>query len=205
MKKKAALLLGLIVMASGVLAGCGGSEDRVATEETTTQAAAQEKTTAQGGDKGTAQNVKLGVGMTARVADSKEAGEEDGVLQADVTVASVTVDENGKIVSCAIDEVSAKVNFDDDGHITTDINGEISTKQELGESYGMKAASSIQKEWNEQADAFAQYCVGKTAEEVKNMSVTEDGKASDADLASSCTIYVANFIDTVVKAVNNAK
>lgn len=205
MKKKAALLLGMVLMAPGVLAGCGGSDDRVATEETTTQAAAQEETTTEGNGKNTAQNTKLGIGMTARVADSKEAGEEDGVLQADVTVASVTVDENGTIISCAIDEVSAKVNFDDDGHITTDLNGEISTKQELGENYGMKAASSIQKEWNEQADAFAQYCIGKTEEEVKNMSVTEDGKPTDADLASSCTIYVQNFADTVVKAVNNAK
>lgn len=205
MKKKAALLLGMVLMASGVLAGCGGSDDRVATEETTTQAAAQEETTTEGNGKNTAQNTKLGIGMTARVADSKEAGEEDGVLQADVTVASVTVDENGTIISCAIDEVSAKVNFDDDGHITTDLNGEISTKQELGENYGMKAASSIQKEWNEQADAFAQYCIGKTAEEVKNMSVTEDGKPADADLAASCTIYVQNFADTVVKAINNAK
>lgn len=177
----------------------------MATEETTTQEAAQEETTTEGNSKNTAQNTKLGIGMTARVADSKEAGEEDGVLQADVTVASVTVDENGTIISCAIDEVSAKVNFDDDGHITTDLKGEISTKQEMGENYGMKAASSIQKEWNEQADAFAQYCVGKTAEEVKNMSVTEEGKPADADLASSCTIYVENFADTVVKAVNNAK
>ena len=42
MKKRVAVLLGMVLMASSVLAGCGGSEYRVATGETTT--AAKEET-----------------------------------------------------------------------------------------------------------------------------------------------------------------
>jgi hypothetical protein len=37
----------------------------------------------------------------------------------------------------------------------------------LGDGYGMRSASKIGKEWNEQANAFAAYVIGKTVDEVK--------------------------------------
>ena len=95
--------------------------------------------------------------------------------------------------------------FTKEGKIATALDSQFQTKQELGEEYGMKAASSIGKEWNEQADAFAAYCVGKTIEEVSGIAVSEAGKAEEADLASSVTISVADFISLVTEAVDNAK
>ena len=99
-----------------------------------------------------------------------------------------------------IDGVQANVNFNAEGKITSDLTAAVSTKNELGESYGMKAASSIGKEWNEQAAAFCSYVTGKTIEEATSMAVTEGGKAEDADLAASVTVSVGGFIQLIEKA-----
>lgn len=68
----------------------------------------------------------------------------------------------------------------------------------------MKKASSIGKEWNEQAEAYATYAVGKTAEEVKS-TPSEAGLATEADLAASVTVHITDFNTVIEKAVNNAK
>ena len=48
-------------------------------------------------------------------------------------------------------------------------------KQEMGPLMSMAKASSLGKEWNEQANDLADYVIGKTVEEVKGIGVTEDG------------------------------
>ena len=198
MKKRIALLLGMIMIASS-LAGCGGG--KVASVEET-PAATEE---ADGESEATAEGaLKTGLAITADVSGSKDAAEEDGTAQTDVTMAAVTVDAEGKIVACTIDSLQVKIGFDTEGKITTDMAAQFQSKQELGENYGMKAASSIGKEWNEQADGFAAYCVGKTVDEINGIAVAEDGKAEDAELAASCTVYFGGFQAIVTKAVENA-
>ena len=68
----------------------------------------------------------------------------------------------------------------------------------------MKKASKIGKEWNEQAAAFAAYCVGKTVDQVKGVAVNEKGVPTDADLAASVSLSVNNFVAGVEAAVKNA-
>ena len=114
------------------------------------------------------------------------------------------MDDNGVITACAIDYIQAKIAFDENGKLTTDKATEFLSKNELGDGYGMRKASSIGKEWNEQAAAFAAYCVGKTLEEVKNMPVNDKNKPADVDLAASCTLAVSEFLPGVEDAVNNA-
>ena len=143
--------------------------------------------------------VKTGLSFVTSVASSK-----DGQAQANIALTAVTVDDNGVITDCVIDYIQGKVTFDETGKLTTDVATEILSKNELGDAYGMRVASSISAEWNEQAAAFAAYCVGKTIDEVKCMAVTEDGKAADADLAAGCTLAVGNFLPGVEDAVNNA-
>ena len=104
------------------------------------------------------------------------------------------------ITSCAIDAVQANVNFDTTGTITTDLTAPVLTKNQLGDDYGMKKASAIGKEWYEQAAAFGAYVVGKTPDEVAGLTVTEEGKAGDADLAASVTISIGGFQTLVAKA-----
>lgn len=204
MKKKIALLLSLTLVFTMATA-CGkkntnegaATQGEVTQEETTQDDATQEETT-QGG-------AKTGLAVTTSIGSSTDAtADAEGLAQVDSTIVAVLVGEDGKILDCTIDAAQTKINFSAEGKITTDLATEFKSKQELGTDYGMAKASSIGKEWSEQADAFADYVIGKTLEEVKGIAVTE-GLASDADLSSSVTIHVTDFISGVEKAVNNAK
>ena len=152
-----------------------------------------------------AQAVKTGLAIVANAADSKSAGEEDGEAKYDVTIVGVTVDSNGVILSCIIDSIGTSVKFDATGVITSDVFAEVLTKNELGDSYGMKAYGGAKYEWYEQAAALAEYAVGKTVDELKNGAVNEAGKAADVDLASTATIYLGGYVSAIEKAVANAQ
>ena len=149
--------------------------------------------------------VKTGLAIAANAKDSTNAGDEDGEAKYDVTLVAVTVDDKGVILSCIIDSIGASVKFDTSGAITSDLSAEILTKNELGDSYGMKAYGGARYEWYEQAAALARYAVGKTIDELKNGAVNESGKAADADLASTATIYLGGYVAAIEQAVNNAK
>ena len=144
--------------------------------------------------------VKTGLAIVTSVADSVE-----GEAKYDVTIAAVNVDENGVITACYIDSIGASVKFDTDGVITSDVAAAVQTKNELGEAYGMKAYGGATYEWNEQAAALANYAVGKTVEQLRAGAVSESGKAADADLASTATIYLGGYVAAIEAAVANAQ
>ncbi len=77
------------------------------------------------------------------------------------------------ITSCVIDAVQAQVSFDGQGQLLTDLSAPVPSKNDRGADYGMGAVSSIGKEWNEQAAAFAAYVTGKTLDEVAGIAVDE--------------------------------
>lgn len=212
MKKVASLLLSSVLVVS-LLAGCGSNKtteepkaadqttktEEAATETKETTEPAKEETTTEG------TGAKTGIAINTSIAKSTAAGAEEGLAQIDSTVVAVLVDADGKILDCKIDAAQTKINFSAEGKITTDLKSEIKSKQELGADYGMAKASSIQKEWNEQANAFAAYVIGKTVDEVKGIAVNEEGVATDADLATSVTIKLGGYIAAIEKAVANAK
>ncbi|MFR4352697.1 MAG: hypothetical protein ACLT3H_13700 [Roseburia sp.] len=207
MKKRIALLLGLVLTVSSLAAGCGeakdagqntGAANNQAVAGTESQTAGNGTVVAEGG-------LKTGLALSTSLSNSKDAAADaEGLVQANVTIAAVTVDADGKIVECMIDGTEAAVNFGTDGKITSDLAKEFVGKQELGTDYGMGEASPIGKEWNEQADGFAAYCVGKTADEVLGIAVSEAGIATDEELLASCTIRIGGLQAIVAKAVNNA-
>ena len=147
---------------------------------------------------------KLGLGVSTKISNSKDAGDEDGVAEAYTTISVLTVNGDGVITSSIIDAVQAKITFDANGVITADKSADVKSKNELGDAYGMKQASAIGKEWNEQAAAYAEYTVGKTLDEVQGTAVSE-GRAADADLAASVSIHIADFNAVIAKAVASAK
>ncbi|MBR3929945.1 MAG: hypothetical protein IKJ65_13220 [Clostridia bacterium] len=150
-------------------------------------------------------DLKTGLAIVASAKDSKSCADgANGEAKYDVSVAAVTVDQNGKIASCIIDAIGASIAFDNQGQVIVDTNAQILTKNELKENYGMKKVTG-KYEWYEQADALAKYTVGKTIEEVKNGAVNESGKAKDADLASVATIYIGGYVDAIEKAYANAQ
>ena len=151
--------------------------------------------------------VKTGLAVFTNIADSTSAAADtDGAAKYDITLAAVTVDEEGVIQSCIIDSIPATVNFNAAGEITSDLSAPVQTKNELGEAYGMMAWGGAIAEWDQQVAALAAFAVGKTVEELKNGAIDESGKAPDgSDLASSATIYLGGYVSAIEAAVANAR
>lgn len=205
MKRILSLVL-VLVLAVTVVAGCGSASTSDDSSAASSSAAAQ-SSTASGteGTQASGDSVKTGLAVLSSIAKSTDAGDKDGLAEVDTMIAAVTVDKDGKIVKCNIDAAQTKVNFSKEGKVLTDLKTAFKSKQELKEEYNMKSASKISKEWFEQADGFAKYVVGKTADEVKGIAVNSDGIAGDAELASTITVHIADFINVTVKAVENAQ
>ena len=123
-----------------------------------------------------------------------------GLAQLDVDVTALTV-KDGKITSCCIDSVQAKVSFDANGEISSDTTAPVQTKNQLGENYGMVAWGGATYEWNVQAANFAAYVTGKTAAEVAGIAVNEGTKPTDADLSAGVTIAIGGFQALIAKAL----
>ncbi len=211
MKKISALLLTL-VMVVGLATGCGNTKEADETTTTPTTAPAATETAepteaaATTEDTATVAAAKTGLAVITSIGKSADASAEaDGLAQIDSTIVAVLVGQDGKILDCKLDAAQTKVNFSVEGKLVTDIATAYKTKQELGAEYGMTKASKIGKEWNEQATAFANYVIGKTVDEVKGIAVNEEGAATDADLAASVSVGIANFVAAVEKAVASAQ
>ena len=150
--------------------------------------------------------VKTGLGIVPSFTSSKDAtADAKGLAQADATYAAVTVGADGKIIKCVIDAYQSKVSFDNTGKITSDLTARVRSKNELRDEYNMRGASPIGKEWNEQAAAFAEYCVGKTAEEITSIAVDESNHPTGEDVRAGTTIAIGDIRAAVVKAVANAQ
>lgn len=146
-------------------------------------------------DLGAKEGDTLGLGMTTNIGQSKDfSADGDGVAVLYTTYALASKDADGVITSAIIDGSQAKVTFDAAGKLTVDVAAEFVTKNELGDDYGMKVASSIQKEWYEQAAAFAAFATGKTIDDVKGVSMNAEGVVTDEELATSVTVHVGDFI-----------
>ena len=147
----------------------------------------------------------MGVGIVSRLKRAQNAGDTDGSAEINTVVAAVTVDGEGHIANCIIDKVENKLPISNTGAIGSPANTEYSTTKELGDSYGMKEASPIGKEWNEQIASFEQYVIGKTVEEVNGIKTDNQGYAEENDLTSSVTISISDFQAAITKAVENAR
>ena len=207
MKKLFALILTILLTVS-LFAGCSGTTVVIGNctcpaegHQTPTEPADTQPAPVAGA-------VKTGLSISTNISDSTSAtAEAAGAAKYDVTVAAVTVDDQGVIVSCVIDSIPATVNFDAAGQITSDLAMAIPTKNEQGEAYGMVAWGGAIAEWDAQVAAVAKYAVGKTVEELKNGDIDmTTGKAKDGtDLQSSATIYLAGYVYAIEAAVNNAQ
>ena len=196
MKKRISLLLAALLAVGTLVTACGGSGSNTETE-------------------GAKSEVKVGVGVHTDFSyGSYSYGEgqynkEEGNGQADITMAAVALDADGKIVSIKLDAVQVKGTFDANGKITADLNKETATKRDLGLDYGMKATSAkigaIKDggEWYEQADAYEEWCIGKTVAEVEK-AMGADQYPTDADLLAGCTIKINGLQAAVVDACKNA-
>lgn len=210
MKKLLSLVLVLVLVVT-FTAGCGSTSTETSAQTSTaaSTAASTEESTAPSTTSNTEQStgdaVKTGLAVISTAAKSADAGEKDGLAEVDSVAVAVTVDKDGKIVKCAIDTAQTKINFSKEGKILSDLKAEYKSKQGLGAEYGMKKASKIGKEWFEQANAFADYAVGKTVAELKGIAVNQEGITTDAELSTSVTIHITDYVAAIEKAVNNSR
>ena len=208
--KKFPLILCLILIIS-LLAGCAGTPVVYYTnctcpvdahDDTTVNAPAakEEPALAEGA-------LKTGLAISTSLAKSASATTEaEGKADYDVTMVAVLVDDNGIIHDCIIDGIASSIEFDNQGAFSAELTEGPQTKNELGEAYGMVAWGGAVAEWNVQAQALADFAIGKTAEELRNGAVSETGYAPEgSDLATSATIYLGGYVSAIETAVANAK
>lgn len=206
MKKFFAMLLLVCMILS--LAACGqqaapapAAEQPAAEEPAAEEAAPAEEPAAEepaAEEPAAAAEYELGMGVVVKT-DSSKAGN----AQVDATVAAVVTDAEGKIVAVKLDVAQNKMDVTD-GQVETE--KEFKTKLELGDDYKMKAIMNTTYEWYEQAAAFEEYALGKTADEIAATETKEDGEHVvfvDETLYASCSISIKDFIDAIVKACND--
>lgn len=152
-----------------------------------------------------------GLGSVTTMSGAGAEADKAGSVTLNTTMCALELDDAGKITAVSFDIAQNKVGFDATGALTDELTGEHPTKKELGDGYGMKAASGIGKEWFEQAEALEDWCVGKTVEEVATMPTYDKGDGhhtqvpDDVDLKTGCTIDMGSFLDALQKAADNAK
>ena len=120
---------------------------------------------------------------------------DDTKVSVNLDYAMLALEDNGKIVSVALDTAEEVAEVVDGKIVTTNIN---KTKTELGKDYGMIVASGINKEWFEQVDFLEDFLVGKTIDEVNTIN---DFAGEDEDLKTSVTFNISGL----KAAINNAK
>lgn len=77
-----------------------------------------------------------------------------------------------------------------------------STKKTLGAEYGMKEISPIKKEWNEQVQFLEEYIVKNGVDKIE---LDDEGKPTNEDVLTGCTISVKEMLDATNKAIESAK
>ena len=132
--------------------------------------------------------------------------DEEGVVKMYSEYAAAVVGKDGKILAALTDATQPQIKINANGEI-----GDVTfkgTKRELKEGYNMVAFSAATMEWYEQARAFVEYVVGKTADEVLAIEtvLNEEGHqvAVDETLLAGCTISIDGMMKVVAKAVGYA-
>lgn len=156
----------------------------------------------------TADEFTLGLSAVSTV-DSETASataDANGKAYMYTEFAAVAVDKDGKILAALIDSIQPKITFDTKGEIVeAAFKG---TKKELKEDYGMAAIMGV-PEWYIQATAFEDFITGLTGDEVANLETKQNDHgynvAADETLYAGCTIQITGYMESVAKAVANAK
>jgi hypothetical protein len=161
-------------------------------------------------DLGAAAGDRIGTGISANIAYSNNAGTANPAVPDGgknygnalfyTTIAAATTDKNGKITSCLTDGLQCAVSFDATGKIVSDLTKVPPTKNERGSDFGMKAFSSISREWFEQTAAIGKYVKGKTVKEIDGIALKDDTTPASEDMRATVTVKFAEFKKVLVKA-----
>ncbi len=149
----------------------------------------------------------LGMGVVTKIGRSVDYDEENEIMpmaQVDSTIVAATFDQDGRVVDVMIDVAQVRVHFDEELQVASDPADQILSKKELGDDYGMRRASEIEREWHEQIADLEAWMAGKTVDEIKALDLKDDGSPDDPDLVTSVTITVTDYFAALEKAYENA-
>ena len=139
--------------------------------------------------------VSLGVEAVNGSSDVTATDDRDVNAEIDISLVALTLDAEGRVTSAVADMAEPALTVASDGGITAP--DKVETKLEQGDRYGMRGASSLNKEWYEHSEGFCGYLKGKTRAEVA--AIPADG--SDADLMALCTISVTDLQKAALDAM----
>ena len=193
MKKIPRMILGCTLAAALSLTACSRSDSGSSGSMSTNMGGSSSQT----GQAGQNAAYRTGLGILTEASDQERAGKIDTIA------AAVLLDAEGRVADVMLDEVEISVTGDSTGKVTMPTDDR--TKRQKGDDYPLAAVSSLKKGWAEQADAFGSWLEGKTPDEVKKLKTDADGKPTEADLLSGCTIAVDRYRDAVVRACENAQ
>ena len=146
----------------------------------------------------------VGSAILTNVSGKDATAEKSGEAKANSTYGVVALDKDGKVVFTQTDIAQNAVKFTTAGALDGEAMA-VPTKAEKKDEYGMKKASAIGKEWFEQNQAFDEWTVGKTSNEISGMKVTtnEGGKTvtADKDLMTGCTMGIDSLQKVTVTAI----
>ena len=149
----------------------------------------------------------VGSAILTDVSGKDATAEKSGEAKASSTYGVVALDKDGNVVFTQTDEAQNAVKFTTAGALDGEAMA-VPTKAEKKDEYGMKKASAIGKEWFEQNQAFDEWTVGKTSNEISGMKVTtnEGGKTvtADKDLMTGCTMGVDSLQKVTATAIATA-
>lgn len=158
----------------------------------------------------TADAFTLGVSAISNAADSVSAADSDdgnAMVKMYTEFGAAAVGSDGKILAALTDAIQPKITVSADGEI---LNKDFTaTKRELGDDYNMVKYGNAIAEWDAQAKAFADYTVGKTADEVMGLETATNAEgyqvSTDETLLASCTMAIDGMQAAIATAVNNAR
>ena len=122
--------------------------------------------------------------------------DQDAHVRADITLAALTVDGEGRVTSAIGDMTQPQLTVSADGTVSGP-EEPVYTKNEQGDKYGMREASALHKEWYEHAEGYCSTLKGKTMAEI----AAQPTDGSDADLKALCTISVTDLQKAVLAAL----
>ena len=140
--------------------------------------------------------VKLGVEVAEMPQGLAGTDDKDAQVQAKITLAVVTMDENARVTSAIGDMTQPQLTVSADGTVSGP-EEPVYTKNEQGDKYGMREASALHKEWYEHAEGYCSTLKGKTMAEI----AAQPTDGSDADLKALCTISVTDLQKAVLAAL----
>ena len=139
----------------------------------------------------TAEDITVGLAVDAKLSGSVEAGAKVSADYAAVVLAG------GKVVASMLDSAEASYTFEYDTdaekyNVTAAYKG---TKNEQGDAYDSYSPMAAGR-WYAQAQAYANTAVGKTVEELADLTT---------DAITGCTIYTGGYKAVIVRAAGYAK